>query len=72
MFFFPMMAMMKCYHHSKFMISLQLSKVGTPVGKIEATDLDENRLYYRLISPMVSQRLLIYRKILPLLKVQLD
>ncbi|XP_058264183.1 cadherin-related family member 5 isoform X4 [Hemibagrus wyckioides] len=30
----------------------ELSKVGTSVGKIEATDLDGDRLYYRLESPM--------------------
>ncbi|XP_060742616.1 cadherin-related family member 5 isoform X4 [Tachysurus vachellii] len=30
----------------------ELSKVGTPVGTIVATDLDKDRLYYRLESPM--------------------
>lgn len=39
-------------------MSLKLSKVGTTVGKIEATDLDTDLLYYRLISPMVSPSLI--------------
>lgn len=34
----------------------KLSKVGTPVGTIVATDLDEDRLYYRLESPMVCPK----------------
>lgn len=36
------------------LLSLKLSKVDTSVGKVEATDLDGDRLFYILTSPAVS------------------